>query len=96
MLRWRLGPRKNADSVHSGTHPRFYGSTQDRDRDQDRTPEHILVFRAILEIEIEIEIEIAPVHGRGTLCTSPTTQKKHEKGTSDKQTDRQTNTHRDY
>ena len=56
MLRWGLGPRKNADSVHSGTHSRFQGSTQDQDR--DRPPEHILVFRALLEIEIEIEIEL--------------------------------------
>ena len=134
---WGLGPRENADSLHSGTHPRFQGSTRDQDQDQtpehilvlglysrsrsnsgthprfrallkieiqlqntssflglysrlrsgthpffqgctrdqdrDRTPEHILVFRALLKIEIEIEIE--PVHGRGTLCTSPTMQK---------------------
>ena len=49
-LRWGLGPRKNADSVHSGTHPRFQGSTGDR----DRAPEHILVFRALLKIEIKI------------------------------------------
>ena len=41
---------------NSGTHPRFQGSTQDRDRDQ--TPEHILVFRALLKIEIVIEIEL--------------------------------------
>ena len=116
-------PCKNADSVHSRTHPRFQGSTRDQDRDQtpehilvfralieieielqntssflglysrsrsrsnsgthprfqgstrdrDKTPEHILVFRALLEIEIKIKI--APVHGRGTLCTSPTMQK---------------------
>ena len=37
---------------NSGTHPCFYGST----RDQDWTPEHILVFKALLEIEIEIEL----------------------------------------
>ena len=41
-----------------GTHPCFWGSTQDRDQDWDQTPEHILVFRALLEIEIEIEIKI--------------------------------------
>ena len=51
-LKWGLGPRKNADSVHSGTHPRFKGSTRDWDRNQ--TPEHILVFRALLEIKIEL------------------------------------------
>ena len=69
-LRWGLGPREYADLVHSGTHPR---STRDRYRDRDRTPEHILIFRALLQIEIKI----APVHGQGTLCTSLTTQKNH-------------------
>ena len=36
--------------------PRFQGSTRDWDQDWDRdwTPEHILVFRALLEIEIEL------------------------------------------
>ena len=85
-----LYSRSRSRSI-SGTHPRFYGST--RDWDWDRTTEHILIFRALLEIEIKIEI--APVHGRGMLCTSLTTQKKsHRKGTiniqTDKQTDKQT------
>ena len=96
-LRWGLGLRKNVDSVHSGTHPRFkalleieikiehrntssdlglysrsrsrsnsgthsrfYGSTQDWDWDWDRdwTPEHILVFRALLGIKIKIKIKL--------------------------------------
>ena len=81
-LRSRLISRSN-----SGTHPRFKGSTRDQDQDQDWTPEHILVFRALLEIEIEI----APVHGRGTLCTSPTTQKIAWEG--DQQTNTQTHRH---
>ena len=84
-LRSRSRSRSN-----SGTHPRFQGSTRDKDQDRDQTPEHILVFRALLEIEIEI----APVHGRGTLCTSPTTQKNYMK--RGHQTNRQTNTHCDY
>ena len=62
---------------NSGTHPRFEGCTQD----WDWTSEHILVFRALFEIKIE------PVHGRGTLLTSPTTQKNCGKGTSDIQMD---------
>ena len=51
-------------------------------------------FRALLEIEIDI----APVHGQGTLCTSPTTQKNYMKRghQTNKQTNRQTNTHHNY
>ena len=43
---------------NSGTHPCFWGSTQNRDQDRDCILEHILVFRALLEIAIEIEINL--------------------------------------
>ena len=54
-----LGPYSRSGS-NSGKHPRFWGSTRDRDQDQvwDWTPEHILVLRALLEIKIEIEIKL--------------------------------------
>ena len=60
-----LGPRENADSVHSkvgtrSTRKYWLGPHKngDQDGDRDQTPEHILVFRALLKIKIEIEFKI--------------------------------------
>ena len=54
-----------------------------RDRDQDQTPEHILILRALLVIEI------APVHGQGKIAWEGDKQ-------TNRHTDTHTDTHRDY
>ena len=83
---------ENADSVHSaGTHPRFWGSTRDRDRDWDQDQKCLLGSlrwntSLFLGLYSRLRLRLrSRSPGRGMIRTSPRTRhaphQSHEKGT---------------